>query len=102
MEYFHEVRIGEAGAGLTNQLGFLISGIMLGRGYGKRFIVVDQFNKDYSTKSPCPISDIINLNFLNYSIKDLGVTVVDKQKLSISIISIQYGIGGAWIDITKK
>lgn len=102
MENFHSIKIGVIGRGLTNQLGALVSNIMFAKISRKRFLLVENFNKNYNVTSQIPVRDVIDLDALNKSISDVGVVIIDKHRAEIKVISVRYGLYMNSIDITHE
>lgn len=92
--------VGGIGRGLSNELGGIITGIMYAHLRKKKFLILDDFYKSYNVESPCPISDIIDLDDLNLKLSDLNLYIVDKNNINIKILNVKYGTGNRYIDIT--
>jgi len=100
MDRFYYVQVGAVGRGLSNQLGYIISGIMQARLQGKRFVVLSEFYRDFEQSMPCPISEIIDLKALNLYTSTFGVYVIDETLLTYKILSVKYGARNSFNDIT--
>lgn len=102
MDNFQFVRVGMMGCGLTNQIGFIISGIMYAKLQRKQFVILDDFNCNFNTISPRPISEIIDLDYLNQFLTRFDIHVLDKHNISVEVLSVKYGSLGTVIDITNE
>lgn len=102
MEDFEFIKVGTIGCGLTNQLGFIASGITYGKINRKRFIVLDNFNTQYNRISPKPINKILDLDHLNKILLPFNLHVIDINEISVEIISVRYGTFSDIIDITDE
>lgn len=101
MDSICRIKIGVLGAGLTNQLGFIVTGIMKAYVGNKRFIIIDDFNTQYNILSRVPISTIVDLEPLNRYLKKLGLLCSDSN-VSLSIDWVKYGSGIHVKDVTAK
>ena len=101
MDAFHAVKVGILGCGLTSQIGFIISGIMQAKLLGKRYVVLDNFNKQFDTVSPVPVCDIIDFDVLNNYLMRHGLQVLDQTKSNVRLISARYGSFRHNCDITQ-
>jgi hypothetical protein len=103
MNKLYFCKIAQLGSGLCNQLFALITGIILASKNGKEIVIVGAFLNDYNKKDITPISEIINLNILNYFLKlYYNIVLLDRFKTNISIHSAKYGTDDNYIDITNK
>ena len=58
-------KIGNAGAGFTNQIFALITSIINAYQKGNKIVVVDDFLNDINNTTHTPISNIFNINKIN-------------------------------------
>ena len=58
-------KIGNDGAGLTNQIFALITSIIIAFYEKQKVIIVDNFLNDNNTKTYSPITDILNVDDIN-------------------------------------
>lgn len=91
------ININEGGLGLTNQIGYIITGIMVGILNRKKYIVISKFRSQYNNEKTVPISEIIDLDKIS---KNFNVTVIDVTYFNFKLISIKYGVYDNSIDIT--
>ncbi|CAH6418388.1 Hypothetical protein HVR_LOCUS127 [uncultured virus] len=101
MENFSRVTIGIKGAGLTNQIGYLIVGIIKSYRKNKRFVLLQDFNTNFSTDSRVPLGEIIDLSHLNSYLQKFGLYVFDSTA-KINILSVKYGFEFNISNITEK
>jgi len=102
MSSFYTLQIGAIGCGLTNQIYSLVNGIIIAHHEKKRFVIAHDFNQHFSKVSPCAISEIIDLVYLNENIKRLNVTVFDVHDINFELISIKYGTYQTNVDVIDK
>lgn len=101
MDSFHLVKVGILGCGLTNQIGFIISGIMQAKLLGKRYVVFDHFNKQFDKPTPVPISQIIDFDVLNFYLQRYGLKALDQKISKVKLISVHYGSIRNNYDVTE-
>jgi hypothetical protein len=90
------------GTGLTNEIFFIIYGIIDCINNNKQNFIINRFRLEPLTEKFCDISEIIDIHHLNILLNKYDVTVFDKNTLSFNIDSIIYGINENTIDITKE
>lgn len=102
MDNFYSIDVGVLGAGLTNQIGFIITGILYAKLNRQQFVILGDFNCNYNTISYCSIGTIIDLSYLNKYLEKYNIHVIDRTKTSVDIISVKYGTRGYIYDITNQ
>lgn len=90
------------GTGFTNQIFFIVYGIIDCINNNKNILVINNFRLEPMTHNFCGISEIIDIHHLNILLKKYDITVFDRNNLSFNIDSIIYGLNDATIDITKE
>ena len=88
-------------SGLTNQLYFIIYGIIDCINTKKTNFIINNFRLESMTDKFCNIGDILNIHYLNILLKEYNITVFDKSDISFSIDQITYGLDENKIDITS-
>jgi hypothetical protein len=98
----HYSKIGNDGAGLTNQIFALITSIIIAFSEKQKVIIVDHFLNDINTKTYSPIKDILNLVDINIFLKKTyDIIIVDKYNIDFEILSVKYGINDTnYLDLT--
>ena len=95
-------KIGNIGAGFTNQIFALIGSIQNAYNKGEKIIIVDHFLNDINNISYSPISDIFNITKINeFLYTNYGVIIIDKYNAPLDIITINYGTNETNYDITE-
>ena len=88
----HYCKIGNDGAGLTNQIFALITSIIIAFYEKQKVIIVDNFLNDINTKTYSPITDILNVDDINLFLKQTyDLIIIDKYNIHFEILSAQYG-----------
>jgi hypothetical protein len=97
------LKIGNNGAGFTNQIFALIGGIKIAYIMGEKIVIVDHFLNDINNITYSPISEIFNINKINeYLYNNYGIIIVDKYNTKFDILTVQYGTNETnYIDITE-
>jgi len=90
------------GTGLTNEIFFIIYGIIYCINNNKNCLVINNFRLEPLTEKFCGISDILDIHHLNTLLKDFDINVFDKDNLKFNIDNIIYGFNEKMIDITKE
>lgn len=95
--------IGISGAGFTNQIFNLISGIIFAYNDNSNvFVVGDGFLNDFDGTEHTPINNIFNVPKLNeFLIKECNLVIIDKNNIDFEIISASYGIDEKRVDLTE-
>lgn len=96
-----KIEIGAKGAGLTNQIGYMITGIIKSIRTNKKLILLDDFNAHYEKISPIPMGQIIDLKILNEQLSSYGIYIFDST-FKWEILEVKYGCDFSIIDITNK
>jgi len=91
------VNIDHCGLGLTNQIGKLTSGIMVGKFTNKKYVIVSKFRCQYNNEKSVPISEIIDLDNLS---TDCNIKIMDLSNFDFKIIFVKYGTCQDQVDIT--
>lgn len=91
------------GAGLTNQIFILVTGILKTLIMKKNIIIINGFSCDYKTLKYKSISDIFDLEKINYFLfNKYRIILYDKNKINFKIKSVYYGTSNVKIDITNE
>jgi hypothetical protein len=90
------------GTGLTNEIYFIVYGIIDCINNKKQIMVINNFRLEAMINKFCPISDILDMHYLNILLNKYAITVLDSHHLSFNIDSVIYGIEDSTIDITKE
>ena len=94
-------KIGNAGAGFTNQIFALITSIINAYQKGNKIVVVDDFLNDINNTTHTPISNIFNINKINTFLQqEYNIIILDKNNIQFEILSIKYGSKTKTIDLT--
>lgn len=90
------------GTGLTNEIFFIVYGIIHCINNKINNFVIGNFRLEPMTHKFCPISQILDIHHLNVLLQKYGIFVFDKNNLLFNINSIIYGVNDINIDITKE
>ena len=90
------------GTGLTNEIYFIIYGIIDCINTKKTNLVINNFRLEPMTHKFCNIGDILNIHHLNILLKEYNITVFDRSDVSFSIDRVSYGLDDKIIDITSQ
>lgn len=90
------------GTGLTNQIFFIVYGIIHCINNNNKNLIINNFRLEPMSQKFCEISDILDIHYLNILLQKFDITVFDSNKLSFNIESIIYGFNENIIDITKE
>jgi hypothetical protein len=86
------IRIGFNNAGFTNQIFYLITGIIKAYKTDCKVVVVDNFLNDINKNKYTPISEIFNIKETNHFLKNnYEIIIVDKYNINFELISCYYG-----------
>jgi len=103
MKNIHYISLIRNGAGFTNQIFILITGILITLLSKKNIIIIDGFCCDYKTLKSKPISDIFDLEKINnFLFNKYKIKLYDKNKINFKIKSVYYGTNDIKIDITNE
>ncbi len=91
MDDYRYVDISKLGCGFTNQLGYIVTGLVSSIYEGKSGIIVSNFLERFDQESYRPISEIIDLNHINRFLEKYHVSVIDINNVNYKILSIKYG-----------
>ena len=67
------------GTGLSNQLFFIIWGIINSFKNKKKILIIDKFRQEPLKDSMCYISEVLDLDYLNTIVKDFGIETIAIQ-----------------------
>ena len=95
-------KIGNSGAGFTNQIFALITSIIIAYNQGEKVVIVDNFLNDITKTTYTPITEIFNINDINiFFKKNYDIIIVDKNNIQFEIVSVKYGTDETnYIDLT--
>jgi hypothetical protein len=104
MNSIYYLKIGQLGAGLTNQLFTFITSILIHISNNKRAIIIDNFQDDFqSDKIRSPISSIFDMQQMNIFLRNnFNILIFDKNEVKFKIKSVTYGVDGNIFDITEE
>ena len=96
-------KIGYKGAGFTNQIIALITGIIQAYARGEKVLVVDDFLNDINDTIYTPASEIFDLEKMNVFLKEkYDIIIIDKNNVQFEILSVKYGIDDThYMDLTE-
>ena len=89
------------GTGLTNEIFFCICGIIDCIINKKTCLIINNFSLEAMKTEYCDISEILDLHHLNCLTKKYGLYVLDRNRITIDVSSILYGIDNNMVDVTK-
>jgi hypothetical protein len=90
------------GTGFTNEIFFIIYGIIDCINHKRKNLVINNFRVEPMTNKFCEINEILDIHHLNILLKKYDITVFDRNNLSFNIDTIIYGLNDVIIDITKE
>lgn len=90
------------GTGLSNQLFFIVWGIINAYKNGQRVLIIDKFRQEPLKECMCNINEIIDIENLNCILKNLNIKVYDRSEINFEIIKILYGAENNYFDITDE
>jgi hypothetical protein len=90
------------GTGLTNEIFFIVYGIIDCINNNKNNLIINNFRLEPMTHKFCEISEIIDIHNLNILLNKYDITIFDRNKLLFNIDKITYGINQNTVDITKE
>ena len=95
-------KIGNNGAGFTNQIFALITSIINAYKKGEKVVVVGYFLNDINKSIYTPISQIFDVDKINIFLKkNYDIIIIDINDIQFEIISIKYGSNETnYIDLT--
>lgn len=104
MNSIYYLKIGQLGAGLTNQLFTFITSILIHSSNVPRAIIIDNFQDDFKSNAiRSPISSIFDMQQMNVFLKNnFNILVFDKNEVEFKIETITYGIRENIFDITDE
>lgn len=90
------------GTGLTNEIFFIVYGIIDCINNKRKNLVINNFRLEPMTNKFCGINEILDIHYLNILLKKYDIAVFDRNNLSFNIDTIIYGLNDITIDITKE
>lgn len=90
------------GTGLTNEIFFIVYGIIDCINNKRKNLVINNFRVEPMTNKFCGINEILDIHYLNILLKKYDIAVFDRNNLSFNIDTIIYGLNDITIDITKE
>lgn len=90
------------GTGLTNEIFFIVYGIIDCINNKRKNLVINNFRVEPMTNKFCGINEILDIHYLNILLKKYDIAVFDRNNLSFNIDTIIYGLNDVTIDITKE
>lgn len=90
------------GTGLTNEMFFIVYGIIDCINNKRKNLVINNFRVEPMTNKFCGINEILDIHYLNILLKKYDIAVFDRNNLSFNIDTIIYGLKDVTIDITKE
>ena len=89
---YYYSKIGNTGAGFTNQIFALITSIINAYKEGKKVVLLDNFLNDISKTTYTPVSEIFNITDINVFLKkNYDIIILDKNNINFEIVSATYG-----------
>lgn len=90
------------GTGLTNEIFFIVYGIIHCINNKKEHFIINNFRLEPMTYKYCPMSEILDMHDTNILLKKYNIRVHDKNNLTFSIDKVTYGIDNDVHDVTKE
>jgi len=90
------------GTGLSNQLFFIIWGIVNAYNNKQKILIIDKFRLEPCTENMCYISEILDLNTLNLILKKFDIELVDSKNINFNLKKSTYGSEDKYFDITDE
>jgi hypothetical protein len=90
------------GTGLSNQLFFIVLGIINAYNNKQKILIIDKFRLEPCTENMCYISEILDLNYLNLILKKFDIELVDSKNINFKLIKVTYGSEDKYFDITEE
>lgn len=96
-------KIGNSGAGFTNQIFAFITSIINAFKNKNKVVVIDNFLNDIKNSTYSQISKIFDIVQINIFLKkNYDIIIVDKNNINFEILSVKYGTNETnYIDLTK-
>ena len=95
------LKLGDHGAGFTNQIFALITGLMIAHNHNHEIVIVDDFLNDFNKSKYTPINNIFDIQKLNTFLKNYNIIVIDKNNINFEILSAIYGYEIMNVDLTE-
>jgi len=90
------------GTGLTNEIFFIVYGIIHCINNKKEHFVINNFRLEPMTHNFCGISEILDLHSMNILLKKYNIITHDRRNTKIFIDKITYGFENKTYDITEE
>jgi hypothetical protein len=90
------------GTGLTNEIFFIIRGIIDCINNKKENLIINKFRTEALTNNFCKISEVLDIHHLNILLRKFNITVFDRENLNFSIKNIRYGYKDVFINLTEE
>lgn len=90
------------GTGLSNQLFFIIWGIINAHNNKQKILIIDKFRLEPCTENMCYVSEILDLDALNIILKNFDIELVDSKNINFNLIKATYGSEDNYFDITNE
>lgn len=90
------------GTGLSNQLFFIIWGIINAYNNKTPILIIDKFRLEPLTDNMCHISEILDLNYLNTILKKFNIEVIDSKNIDFNLLNVTYGSDDKYFDIIDE
>jgi hypothetical protein len=89
------------GTGLSNQLFFIVTSILIAIKENIKLIVLDDFRLEPMVDKMCPVREVIDLSHLNSLTKRYNIKIIDTKDITFEMNKITYGIENNEVDITQ-
>jgi len=89
------------GSGLSNELFFIIYGIIDCINNKKENLIINKFRTEPLTNNFCEISEVLDIHHLNILLRKFNITIFDREKLNFSIKNINYGFNNNFMNLTE-
>lgn len=90
------------GTGLSNQLFFIIWGIINAYRNKQKIVIVDKFRLEPLTENKCYMSEILDFEHINKILKNFDIEMIDYKNINLIIDKITYGSQDNYFDITQE
>jgi hypothetical protein len=90
------------GTGLSNQLFFIIWGIINAYNNKQKILIIDKFRLEPCTENMCYISEILDLDAFNIILKNFNIELVDAKNINFNLQKVTYGSEDKLFDITDE
>lgn len=90
------------GTGLSNQLFFIIWGIINAYHNKQKVLIIDKFRLEPLKNDMCYMSEILNFEYLNVILKKFNIEVMDHKNIHFELQKVTYGSHDKFFDITEE